>query len=178
MPRGRRPQPQIPTYLACSLLCPVPRPGTAAGFFSSCRAWMLTGRVIPWDPGYGDTGRLKEGREMLTRAVEAGSSWKAPGLKDEEISVSVDILVMTRARSRGHAHGLALCTEHTAYFQQISQQQWQEHSLISMSCHRWSWDMFRSSTLQYFLQPPIQGDPPSHKHKGCRGFNSAFSLKI
>lgn len=37
--RGRRKQPQIPTYLACTLLlCPGAQPGTAAAIFSSCRA--------------------------------------------------------------------------------------------------------------------------------------------
>lgn len=139
--RGRRKQPQIPTYLACTLLlCPGAQPGTAAAIFSSCRAWMFTGSVIPWDCGYGDTGGLwrrqgnadKGSRGTAKLKGTRTQGWGDPG----EGKCSSD------ARARSWGDGLALCTEHTvpANFP----------TPMARSCQRWSWDMFRSSAL-----PPV-----------------------
>lgn len=88
MPWGRRKQPQIPTYLACSLLlCPGAQAGTAVEFFLSAEPECSE---EGWSQGTLDMGTqvgYREGREMLTRAVEAEPNWKAPGLKNEEILV-------------------------------------------------------------------------------------------
>lgn len=75
----------------------------------------------------------------------------------------------------GGFYSLTLCT---GVFPKTSQHQEQEHSLISVSSRRWSSGTSRSPTLQYSMQPPIQGEPPSLKNKGCVDFSSAFSLKI